>query len=76
MEKIDFFFLSLSFLTLKYVFFGHFRLPEMIKTPTKPQFQSLSMPSKKVWANILSEAAVMERPDFIIEKKTRYSIYS
>ena len=27
------------------------------------------MPSKKVWANILFGAAVMERPDFIIEKE-------
>ena len=41
----------------------------MIETPTTPQFQPLSMSSKKVSANILSEAAVMERPDFIIEKK-------
>ena len=49
--------------------FFHFRLPEMIKTSTKPQFQPLSMPSKKVWANILSKAAVIERPDFIIEKE-------
>ena len=50
------------------LFFGHFRLPEVIETPTKPQFQPLSMPSKKVWTIILSGAAVMERPDFIIEK--------
>ena len=41
----------------------------MIETPTKPQFEPLSMPSKKFWANILSGAAVMERPDWIIEKK-------
>ena len=45
-------------------FFGHFRLPEVIETPTKPQFQPLSMPSKKVWANISSGVAVIERPDF------------
>ena len=70
MKKNDIFFHSLSFLTLKYdFFFGHFRFPEMIKTPTKPQFQPLSMLSKKVWANILSGAAVMKRPDFIIEKE-------
>ena len=50
-------------------FFEHFRLPEVIKTPTKPSFQPLSMPSKKVWANILYGAAVIECPDFIIEKK-------
>ena len=47
----------------------------MIETHTKPQFQPLSIPSKKVRVNILSGAAVMERPDFIIEKKTRqYSL--
>ena len=51
------------------IFFGHFRLPEVVGTPTKPQFQPLSMLSKKVWANILSGAAVMERPDRILQKK-------
>ena len=45
----------------------------MIKTPTKPQLQPLSMLSRKVWAYILSEAAVMERPDSTIEKKTRHN---
>ena len=50
-------------------FFGHFRLPEVIETSTKPQFQPLFMPSKKVWANILSGAAVMERPDLSPPKK-------
>ena len=45
MKKIDIFFHSLSFLTLKYdFFFGHFRLPEVIETPTETQFQPLSMP--------------------------------
>ena len=53
--------------SLNFRFFGHYRLPEVIETPTKPQCQPLSMPSKKVWANIL------QRPDFIIEKKTRQS---
>ena len=52
-------------------FFGHFRLLEVIETPTKRQFQPLSMPSKRVWANILSGAAVIERPHWILEKKTR-----
>ena len=46
------------------------------ESPIKPQFQPLSMPSKKVWANILSGAAVMERPDWILEKKTRLSVFS
>ena len=78
MKKIDIFFHSLSFLTLKNHFFlsmifsGHFRLPEVIETPTKPQFQPLSRPSKRVWANILSAAAVIERLDWILEKKTRH----
>ena len=77
MKKIDIFFDSLSFLTLKYDFFsGHFRLTEVIETPTKPQFQPLSMPSKRVWANILSGAAVIERPDLILEKKTRLCVMS
>ena len=43
---------------------GHFRLLEMIETPTAPQFQPLSMSSNKVWVDILSGAAVIERPDF------------
>ena len=30
--------------------FGHFRLPELIETPTKPQFEPSSMPSKNFWA--------------------------
>ena len=51
------------------IFFGHRRLSEVIETPTKPQFQPLSMPSKRVRANILSGAAVIERPDWILEKK-------
>ena len=55
--------------SVNFRFFGHFRLPEVIETPTKPQFQPLSMPSKKVWANILSGAAVMERPDLSQPKK-------
>ena len=55
--------------SVNFRFFGHFRLPEMIETPTKPQFQPLSMPSKKVWANILSGAAVIERPDLHQSKK-------
>ena len=76
MKKIDIFFHSLSFLTLKYdFFFGHFRLPEVIETPTKPQFQPLSMSSKRVWANILSEAAVIERPDWFLEKNSSIEIY-
>ena len=52
-------------------FFGHFWLPEVIETSTKPQFQPPSMPSKKVCVNTLSVAAVMERPDFLNGKKTR-----
>ena len=55
--------------SVNFRFFGHFRLSKVIETPTKPQFQPLSMPSKRVWANILSGAAVMERPDWILEKK-------
>ena len=50
---------------------GHFRLLEMIETPTAPQFQPLSMSSNKVWVDILSGAAVIERPDLAQRKKTR-----
>ena len=50
---------------------GHFRLLKMIGTPTAPQFQPLSMSWNKVWVDILSEAAVIERPDFSEWKKTR-----
>ena len=39
-------------------FFGHSRLPEVIETSIKPQFQ----PSSTSWVNILTEATVMERP--------------
>ena len=46
-------------------------LPEVIETPTKPQFQPSSLPWKNVWVNILSGAAVMERPDLPQRKKTR-----
>ena len=46
-----------------------FRLPEVIETRTKPQFQPSSMPWKNVWVNILSGAAVIERPDFDQWKK-------
>ena len=54
------------------IFFGHFRLPEVIETSTKPQFQPLSLHSKKVWANILSGAAVIERPIGSLKEKTRH----
>ena len=53
----------ITVLTVNFRFLGHFRLPEVIKTPTKPQFQPFSLPSEKVWVNILSGAAVIERPD-------------
>ena len=77
MKKIDSFLNSLLFLTLKYkIFLGYFRLLEVIETPTKPQFQPSSMPWNKVWVNILSWAAVMERPDFLNETKTRYYEFS
>ena len=56
-------------LPVNFRFFGHFRLAKVIETPTKPQFQPFSLPPKTVWANILSGAAVIERPDWIIEKK-------
>ena len=58
---------------LKYdFFFGHFRLPEVMETPTKPQYQPSSMPWKNVWVDILSDAAVIERPDLSPWKKTRH----
>ena len=57
--------------SVNFRFFGHFRLPEVIETPAKPQFQPLFMSSKRVWANILSGAAMIERLDWILEKKTR-----
>ena len=41
----------------------------MIETPIKPQFPPSSMPLKIVWVNILSGAAVIERPDFTHWKK-------
>ena len=40
--------------------FDHFRKPQF---QPEPQFQPSSMPSKNVWINILSGAAVIERPD-------------
>ena len=49
-----------------------FRLLEVIEPPTKPQFQPLSMSSKNVWVNILSEAAVMERQICLNEKTRLY----
>ena len=55
--------------SVNFRFFGHFRLPEVIKTPTKPQFQPFSMPSKKVWANISSRVTVIERLNFDHWKK-------
>ena len=61
--------------SVNFRFFGHFRLPEVIETHTKPQFKPLSMSSQKVWANILTGAAVIERPDSIIEKNNS-SFYS
>ena len=55
---------------LAVIFFSiYFRLPETIETLNKPQFQPLFMPSKKVWANILSGATVMERPICLHRKK-------
>ena len=69
-EKKGIFFHSLLFITLKYDFFvGHFRLPDVIETPTKSEFQPSSMPWKNVWVNILSGAAVIERPDLDQWKK-------
>ena len=50
-------------------FFGHFRLPDVIETSTKPQFQPSSTPWKNVWVNILPGAAVIERPDLDQWKK-------
>ena len=42
---------------------------QVIETSTKQQFKPSSMPSKKVWVNIFSGVAVIERPDFLNEKK-------
>ena len=54
-EKKDIFFHSLLFLTLKYkIFLGI----------------SFVYAFKKVWVNILSGAAMIERPDFLNEKKS------
>ena len=61
--------------SVNFRFLGHFWLSEVIETPTKPQFQPLSMPSKRVWANILSGAGVIERPDWILEKKLVSSFF-
>ena len=47
----------------------------MIETPTKPQFQPSSMPWKNVRVNILSGAAVIERPDLDQWKKKLVIIY-
>ena len=51
------------------IFFRALPVTESDQTPTKPQIQPLSKPLKKLEPNILSEAAVIERLDWTIERK-------
>ena len=77
MKKNDIFFHSLLFVTLKYkFFFGHFRLPEVIETPIKPQFQPFPTTCKRVWVASLNRLAVRGRPDLDPRKKSRLRKFS
>ena len=49
--------------SVNFWFFGHFRLPEVIETPTKPQFQPFPSTCKRVWVSSLNCLAVRGRPD-------------
>ena len=68
-EKIDIFFHSLLFLTWKYKIFSGTSGYRKRSNPIPSHNFKLVYALKKVWVNILSGAAVMERPDFLNEKK-------
>ena len=70
MKKKEIFSHSLSFLTLKYMY-DFFRVLPVTGSDRNPKQTTIStfVYALKVWANILSGAAVIERPDWILEKK-------
>ena len=56
------------YFSIYFRFFGHFRLPEVIETPIKPQFQPSSMLWKNFWVDILS-GPWLSAPICLLEKK-------